>query len=190
MSEHTLEHVIDDHNAIMPTEPQLVTAQGEEFAITPFKFPQYAKAIKAFTKIMGILNLKERLDAIAEQAQADGKEDAEIGLSELLASLLDFDVIARVCDEGTEEIIALMMIATGKPRAWFDNLEADEGIELAGAVVGVNVSFFIQRGMSAIQRAIGRVTSNLSPVTSQPLQTSPTNGEILQFPGSTHGATQ
>lgn len=166
-----LDKAIADHAAIMPGEPQTVTVRGEEFVIKPFKFPQYGKAIKAVTRILSILNLQERFAEIAKAVQAEQGEDAELPLNELLGSLLDFDAIATVCDEAPEEIINLMALATGKPREWFDEVEED-GIELAGAVLGVNLSFFIQKIVPAIVSAANRVKAGLSQrLTSSPMIT-------------------
>lgn len=179
-----LEQAIAEHAAILPGEPQAVSARGEDFTIKPFKFPQYGKAIKAVTRILSILNLKERFEDIAKSLTAEQGEDAEIPLGDLLGGLLDFEAIAKVCDEAPEEIIALMMVATGKPRDWFDELEADEGIELAGAVLGVNLSFFIQRIVPAIVSAANRVKAGLS----QRLTSSQTSNPETE--SSTVGQTQ
>jgi hypothetical protein len=179
--------VISDHNAIMPGEPQMVTGRGEDFTIRPFKFPQYAKAIKAVTRILSILKLQERFADVAKLATAEQGEDAEVGLGDFLAGLLDFETIAQVCDEAPEEIIALLMIATGKDRNWFDELDADEGLELTGAVLGVNMSFFMQKILPAISSAISRVKMGVSQLS----KTSPTNApNVTEFPGSTLGPTQ
>lgn len=172
MAENTkekLDKIVADHSQIMPGKTQEVTASGELFTIAPFKFPQYAKAISAVTKILSILNLQDRLSNAAKILMSEKGEDAEVSLEELLGGLLSFDVITQVCDEAPEEIIKLMALATNKPRVWFDALEADEGLELAGAVIGVNLSFFIQKIVPAIAKTVNNVKAGLS----QQLMSSP-----------------
>lgn len=177
-----VDKLVAEHSAILPGEPQAVVAQGETFTVSPYKFPQYGKAFKSISRILAVLNLQERFTDMAKTIMAEQGEDAEISTGELLNGLLDFETIARVLDEATEEIINLIALAIGKPRDWFDSLDADEGLELTGAVLGVNLSFFIQRIAPTIQSAAKRVTAGLSlpSPTSQPTEsaasTDSTNG--------------
>lgn len=53
--------------------------------------------------------------------------------------------LSALSEAGGESIIALVMIATGKPREWFDALPADEGIALMQAVLEANEDFFSRR---------------------------------------------
>ncbi|WP_124982707.1 hypothetical protein [Ralstonia solanacearum] len=49
--------------------------------------------------------------------------------------------------ERGDDLLAAVAIAVGKPRAWVDDLAADEAILLAAKVIEVNADFFTRRVM-------------------------------------------
>ena len=60
-------------------------------------------------------------------------------LQQLTAS--DIDWLALLGEHG-EALLSAIAIAVGKPRAWVDDLAADEAIVLAAKVIEVNADFF------------------------------------------------
>ncbi len=60
-------------------------------------------------------------------------------LQHLTAS--DIDWLALLGEHG-EALLSAIAIAVGKPRAWVDDLAADEAIVLAAKVIEVNADFF------------------------------------------------
>ena len=60
-------------------------------------------------------------------------------LQHLTAS--DIDWLALLGEHG-EALLSAIAIAVGKPRAWVDDLAADEAILLAAKVIEVNADFF------------------------------------------------
>ena len=56
-------------------------------------------------------------------------------------STSDIDWLALLGEHG-EALLSAIAIAVGKPRAWVDDLAADEAILLAAKVIEVNADFF------------------------------------------------
>lgn len=105
-------------------------AKGETLTLRPFTFGQFPKAIKLLRPI------------------TDAVQDAGIaGMSAAGFSLApDWPLrLPQVMDEAGESVIEFVAFATGKPREWFDDLAADEGLALTKAVFEVNGDFFVRR---------------------------------------------
>ncbi|QNT25225.1 hypothetical protein [Ralstonia solanacearum] len=56
----------------------------------------------------------------------------------------DIDWLALFGERG-EDLLSAISIAVGKPRAWVDDLAADEAILLAAKVIEVNADFFTRQ---------------------------------------------
>lgn len=97
-------------------EVKAVKAGGEQIVVAPFAFGQLPAVSRHIGAVINSLRIV----------------NGSVQLSELMA------------DAG-EDVIALAGIAAGKPRAWFDTLASDEGLELVSAVLEVNQDFFVQR---------------------------------------------
>lgn len=104
-----------------------VTVQGEQIALTSFKFGQ----LPAITK--HIANITSSLHADA------------VDLPTLIA-------------EGGEDILAILALAVGKPRAWFDTIEPDEGLQLLAAVIQLNSDMFVKK----LQPVLSTLVSGLA----------------------------
>lgn len=61
-------------------------------------------------------------------------------------SSADIDWLTLFAERG-EDLLAAIGIAVGKPRAWVDDLAADEAILLAAKVIEVNADFFTRTVM-------------------------------------------
>ena len=61
-------------------------------------------------------------------------------------SSTDIDWLSLFGERG-EDLLSAISIAVGKPRAWVDDLAADEAILLAAKVIEVNADFFTRTVM-------------------------------------------
>ena len=59
-----------------------------------------------------------------------------------------------IIGEGGEDLIELIGLGINKPRAWFDNLQGDDGITLTIAFLEVNIDFFTKKMMPQLSAAI------------------------------------
>lgn len=106
---------MDDLLKILP-ETKTVEAGGESFTLRPF-------GIGKAREVMPLVH--QLLDHVTVQ------ED----------DLVHVDMLAVMTD-GLEPMLALNALATGKPRAWFDELDMDQGLTLSAAVITTNIGFF------------------------------------------------
>jgi hypothetical protein len=73
--------------------------------------------------------------------------------------------IPALVASGGEDILAIMGIATGKPRAWFDTLDPEGGVALVAAIVAVNKETFAKKLMPALAGLAATVTGQKSETT-------------------------
>lgn len=108
-----------------------VTINGELLTIKPFKFAQLPKVFKLVQPIVDTLN------------SMPGATKAQL-------------ITTMVAEHG-ERVLDLIVIVTGKDRAWAEELDTDDGIRLLGAVLEVNYDFFIRAVMPAITGRISQI---------------------------------
>lgn len=65
-----------------------------------------------------------------------------------------------------ERVIEMVVVATGRERAWVDSLDLDQLIVLAEKIVEVNAAFFGQRTVPALNRAIRDLSAYLGALSS------------------------
>lgn len=97
-----------------------VTVAGVELAIRPFTFGQLPRVLEIVGPFLAGLVTQGTLD---------------------LSGLLERD---------SERALRLCALATGKPRTWFDEAPADEGLRLLAAIAEVNADFFRSRVAPAV----------------------------------------
>lgn len=68
-------------------------------------------------------------------------------------SSTDIDWLSLFGERG-EDLLSAISIAVGKPRAWVDDLAADEAILLAAKVIEVNADFFTRTVMPRLDGAL------------------------------------
>ncbi len=105
----------------------VINIQGEDLTIKPFKFTQIPQVAKHAQPII------DELHSLSKAGVTD-------------KAALTTAIIAK-CGDG---IVDLIRIATGKDQAWLDQLGMDDGFTLMGAIVEVNVDFFIKAVLPAI----------------------------------------
>jgi len=70
----------------------------------------------------------------------------------------EIDWLALFGERG-DDLLSAIAIAVGKPRAWVDELAADEAILLAAKVIEVNADFFTRTVIPRIDGLFARVTA-------------------------------
>lgn len=106
-----------------------VVVGGETVEIKPFMFVQLLQALKYMANMIEDLN---------------PYQDKEVQTFRLIAS-------------HPEEVLGLLMLATGKPREWFNTIDSKAGVALALETYKVNSDFFIREVQPLLDKA------NLSP---------------------------
>lgn len=105
---------------LFPTGKEL-SIRDENLTIKPFKFgelPRVFKAIEPLTVTLATMMSTKQLDVSA---------------------------IGTLLAEGGDNVLDLIAIGARKPRAWVDQLELDEGIDVLAAVLEVNADFFVHK---------------------------------------------
>lgn len=74
----------------------------------------------------------------------------------------EIDWLALIGERG-DDLLAAISIAVGKPRAWVDELAADEAILLAAKVIEVNADFFTRTVLPRLDGLFGTLTQPLGP---------------------------
>jgi hypothetical protein len=87
----------------------------------------------------------------------------------------EVDVVALVAEHG-EAVIEAVSVATGRDYAWLAGLAPDAFAVIAGAVLEVNMDFFVRRLAPALNRILETATAGpgagrISSVTSSPAAT-------------------
>jgi hypothetical protein len=88
-----------------------------------------------------------------------------------IAEKLQGGNVVEIAAAGGEDLINLVMLATGKSRAWFDELPMDEGLELIAAIITVNRDFFVARMAPILTRVTAALTGAKSLPDSSPAAT-------------------
>jgi hypothetical protein len=78
--------------------------------------------------------------------------------SELLASGDMASAAIRLIAEGGDDFLSLVGLSIGKTRAWFDDVEMDDGVAVAAIFLEVNLSFFVQRVRPILMKAMADLT--------------------------------
>jgi hypothetical protein len=120
-----------------------IVVKGETLKITPFKFGQFAKV----AKLVGIIK-----PLVGKHLSVD-QETKQV--------LIDFPNLIADCGES---IFELCIIAIKKPRAYFDDIEGEDGIAIVAAVVEQNKEAFLKKWMPAAGKVV------LTPVAEESLK--------------------
>ena len=79
-------------------------------------------------------------------------------------SSTEIDWLALFGERG-DDLLTAMSIAIGKPRAWVDELAADEAILLAAKVIEVNADFFTRTVMPRLDGLIAQTSAAVAVTT-------------------------
>ena len=116
-------------------QPVELIVDGAPLAIKPLKVGQMPAFLRAIQPVM-------------QHLVGDGRST-------------DIDWLALFGERG-DDLLSAIAIAVGKPRAWVDELAADEAIVLAAKVIEVNADFFTR---AVIPKMGGLFAQVKAPVT-------------------------
>lgn len=103
-----------------------VAVKGDTLVIKPFGFGQFPKLIK----------ILKGANFGAGQTETTG--------TAIVEATAKLDVIDMLT-ENADVVLDICALASRKPRDWFDDVPAEEGVALAMAILSVNVDFFVNR---------------------------------------------
>lgn len=109
--------------ALQP-ETKTLTIKGEQIEVKPFKFKQLLSALKFLSNMISDIN---------------EYEDKTIQLFRLFANHPD-------------DVIGILSLVSNREAKWFDDIESEDGIELAIAAWTVNADFFAQKVQPKLEK--------------------------------------
>lgn len=112
---------------------QKLTIAGTELTITPFKLGELPKVFKVIDPITKLV-----MDAIGSDAN-------------------QMESLSKIMVQGGDNVLDLISIGTRQPRTWVDDLEMDQGVQVLAAVLEVNASFFVQKVLPLLNKAVKAV---------------------------------
>lgn len=139
-----MEEELKELEALQPLS-SIVNIKGIAVEVKPFKFRQLFMALKHVSNLVSEINTYE--DQTVQ--------------------------ILRVLGEHPEDVIGLISLSSGQPITFFEDLDAEEGIDLALAVWTVNKDFFSQK----IQPKLVKIGLLNSPKTQTQMEESETKSE-------------
>ena len=78
-------------------------------------------------------------------------------IAPILGEIQNGDILGALATN-TDSLVAAVSIGSRKDRAWVDDLELDDLVALAGAVLEVNADFFVHRVLPGLTKAVEGVT--------------------------------
>jgi hypothetical protein len=152
--------------AVLFPEREVTLSTGEKLELKPFAFGKLPRAIRL---------LRPVTDAVRAAGIA-GFDGTNFALAP------DWPLrLPQLMDEGGEALVEFVGFAIGKPREWFDELGADDGIALTKAAFEVNGDFFARRVAPMLGMSIPRPAA----ATGEP---SPADSAASATPGMTSNA--
>lgn len=118
---------------LIPAQSE-VSINGETLTITPIKVKELAAFTRAISPMVGVFQMAGASHKI---------------LPELLL-------------EHTDDFIQAVAVATRKPIEWVNELEVDELMTLAAAVIEVNADFFMTRVLPSMSSGLLRLNDRLN----------------------------
>lgn len=116
---------------------EITLSTGEVINIKPFTFGQLPKALK----------IGQKLGVLLADLYRQGKFEDQTNVSSNLMVIVG---------EGGEDLLDLIGLGIGKPRAWFDELQGNDGITLTIAFLEVNIDFFTKKMMPQLSEAMSK----------------------------------
>jgi hypothetical protein len=113
---------------------QELVISGETVLVKPLKFGQLPKAIKLLKPVSDALQAAGIFALRGEAGNAQFALDPAWPLK-----------IVDMLAVGGEDLLQFLAFAVGKPRAWLDTLDTDDGVKLVKAVFEINADFFVRR---------------------------------------------
>lgn len=119
--------------ALLFPQGKPVTLKGEIVIIKPFGFGKFPAVLKLMKGF---------------KPPEDGTQVNTINIAEMIA-------------DNADGVMDLTALATGKPRAWLDDVGMDEGVVLLKTIIEVNADFFVKRLQPQTMKAVEELQSSL-----------------------------
>lgn len=130
-------------------ETSVTLSTGETISLKPFTFGQLPKA----------LSLAGSVSTLVTRAVESNNFQQEI-----------LTVIAA----GGEDLLQLVSFGTGKPREWFDSLQADDGVKLTSEFLAVNFDFFTKNVLPQFEAGMAKFKRSPKASPNSSAEASPT----------------
>lgn len=111
-----------------------VTVAGETISVYPFKAGKLPQLFKLVNPISGLIQVTLQ----SESTDTIGK-------------------VLTILAHGGDNVLDLIALGLNKPRSFVDDLEQDEVVDALSTVLGVNISFFVQRVLPAAMKVADKV---------------------------------
>ena len=120
-------------NQLFPAGKQ-ICIRDENLTIKPFKFGELPKVFKAVETLSSTIG-----NLMSERNTSPS-------------------TITALIADGGDGIFELMVIGSKKDKAWIEELEMDEGVELLTTIIEVNADFFIQKVLPTLNKTLEKST--------------------------------
>lgn len=83
-------------------------------------------------------------------------------LSEVMASSFtgsQVQLVTKMLAASGDSVITLLEVGSGQPREWVEDLDMDQSLELASAIMEVNSNFFLQRVLPILNKNLEKSQS-------------------------------
>ena len=120
-----------DELTVLYEQPKTFTINGQEVTVRPFKFGQLPQVLKLLRSVGGLF----------AHYQNQGK-------------LNSMEAIIHIVGEAGDDLIKALVLNTGKPREFWDEIDSDEGLEIMIHFLIVNIGFFTKRVLPHLQAAM------------------------------------
>lgn len=144
---------------LLQPESKVVKVNGEDIVVKPFKFKNLFEVLKLVYVVFSKFDFTEELDDAAFFGAVINESDA---------------------------VIKIMSIAIKKDVSYFDEIEADEALDLAHAIFTINRDFFTQKLWPKLREMLPKSkpeeeqSSPTNPTTLPENQLTPENTDSLQ----------
>jgi hypothetical protein len=88
-------------------------------------------------------------------------------IAPILGEIQGGDILGAL-SANADSLVAAVAIGSRKDRAWVDDLDLDDLVALAGAVLEVNADFFVHRVLPGLTKAMEGVTGAVGQTQSTP----------------------
>jgi hypothetical protein len=102
-------------------------------------------------RVPELINAVMPIYMLIKSVAAEAKDDsAKLNKTQLMAMFM----------HNSDACLAVLAALSGKPRAWVDNLEIDEALDLLLDLVEVNLDFFVKNVLPLLLAGVTRMAQN------------------------------
>lgn len=120
-----------DELEVLFEQAKTFTINGEQVTVRPFKFGHLPQVLKLLRSVGGLFAHYQSQD-----------------------KLNSMEAIIHIVGEAGDDLIKALVLNTGKPREFWDEIDSDEGLEVMIHFLIVNIGFFTKRVLPHLQQAM------------------------------------